>query len=323
MSAERRAGEFKTSIVGFRKTDVLAYIDELSAQLLEEQKSHEEKAAALQETVDRLEGNNETLIEKTKEACDKLTAEKKRANAEENRARTLSEQLLHAEETLQGYKNRLFTKEQEVVVLKSDNKRLTELLAARQQENETMLDRARQAEQNCNRQSEQCRQLEQQHQKDALCIEEQKKSFDEQLQKQSEEYAQSLQKEKTAARQMLLKERQQIAVDREKSRQQVEQGAQNVAESIYELRGRIGEVDRKIEEAISQLRTATSSIYAALGETERDLEGLGARIERFPEAETPKTSHRSEEKARETGKKGSRKGTVSDGLLELLERILK
>lgn len=42
----------------------------------------------------------------------------------------MSEQLLHMEETANGYKSRLFTKEQETVVLRADNARLTEELSS-------------------------------------------------------------------------------------------------------------------------------------------------------------------------------------------------
>ena len=144
---EGKPGEFKTSLMGFKKADVLAYVDELAAKSLAEQQEHEQKAAQLQKELDGLRADNDLLMEKTREVCDKLTGEEKRAVDAETRAKALAEQLLHLEETANTYKNRLFTKEQEAVVLKSDNQRLTELLATRQQEIEAARTQAQQAEQ--------------------------------------------------------------------------------------------------------------------------------------------------------------------------------
>ena len=128
MADKPTPGEIKTSLMGFQKAQVLAYIDELSAKALETQRKHEEAAAALRSDLDAARADNELLLEKTKEICDKLSGEEKRAGEAESRARAVSEQLLHMEETANGYKSRLFTKEQETVVLRADNARLTEQL---------------------------------------------------------------------------------------------------------------------------------------------------------------------------------------------------
>ena len=128
MADKPTPGEFKTSLMGFQKAQVLAYIDELSAKALETQRKHEEAAAALRSDLVAARADNELLLEKTKEICDKLSGEEKRAGEAESRARAVSEQLLHMEETANGYKSRLFTKEQETVVLRADNARLTEEL---------------------------------------------------------------------------------------------------------------------------------------------------------------------------------------------------
>ena len=128
MADKPTPGEFKTSLMGFQKAQVLAYIDELSAKALESQKQQEEAAEALRKELENAKADNDVLLEKTKEVCDRLTSEEKRAGEAESRARAISEQLLHMEETANGYKSRLFTKEQETVVLRADNARLTEQL---------------------------------------------------------------------------------------------------------------------------------------------------------------------------------------------------
>ena len=47
MADKPTPGEFKTSLMGFQKAQVLAYIDELSAKALESQKQQEQAAEAL------------------------------------------------------------------------------------------------------------------------------------------------------------------------------------------------------------------------------------------------------------------------------------
>ena len=112
MADKPTPGEFKTSLMGFQKAQVLAYIDELSAKALESQKQQEQAAEALRKELENAKADNDVLLEKTREVCDRLTSEEKRAGEAESRARAISEQLLHMEETANGYKSRLFTKEQ-------------------------------------------------------------------------------------------------------------------------------------------------------------------------------------------------------------------
>lgn len=66
---EGKPGEFKTSLMGFKKADVLAYVDELAAKSLAEQQEHEQKAAQLQKELDGLRADNDLLMEKTRECA--------------------------------------------------------------------------------------------------------------------------------------------------------------------------------------------------------------------------------------------------------------
>ena len=356
MPDEKKPGEFKTSLMGFKKSDVLTYIDDLSAKALAEQKEREEKARALQKEIELLKQDREQLIIKTKEVCDKLTEEERRSKQEEERARTLSEQLLQAEETANGYKSRLFTKEQELVVLKGDNTRLGELIENSQRENREMLDRARRAEQSCNEKTEQCRVLTQQNREDKELIENQRQNYEEKLQQQTIEHARQLEEkdaivakqlsdgEAEIARQLevqrkiadleLAKSRADLQQQAENSKQQMKGSAQHIADTVFLLRSQLNEVDAKIEEATRQLQEATSAIYDALGQTEDDLEHMGAQVEKFPQpmaapAHSKKTAEpaAAKEKAQPqvncVRAPAPRRKTVSEGLLELLEKLSK
>lgn len=317
---EGKPGEFKTSLMGFKKADVLAYVDELAARSLAEQQEHEQKAAQLQKELDGLRADNDLLMEKTREVCDKLTGEEKRAVDAETRAKALAEQLLHLEETANTYKNRLFTKEQEAVVLKSDNQRLTELLATRQQEIEAARAQAQQAEQARAQERQQAARRQEE-------LERERAEQAGRLEEERARYARQLESEQQAAQREVELGKAHLAEQARREKQELQQGAQQIADSVLLLRSQLDEVDRKIAQAAQQLQNATRGIYAALGETEGSLEQLGAQVEQFPRCEAPKKETPAQEPERRRAASGAhrpaRRRTLSDGLLELLDRVLK
>lgn len=317
---EGKPGEFKTSLMGFKKADVLAYVDELAAQALAEQQEHEQKAAQLQKELDGLKADNELLMEKTREVCDKLTGEEKRAVDAETRAKALAEQLLQLEQTANTYKNRLFTKEQEAVVLKSDNQRLTELLATRQQEIEAARAQAQQAEQ-------EKAQEQQQAARHREALERERAEQAQRLEQERAEHARQLEREQQAAQRELELGKAHLADQARREKQELQQGAQQIADSVLLLRRQLDEVDQKIAQAAQQLQNATQGIYAALGETEGSLEQLGAQVEQFPQDAPPKKEAPPQQAGGRHTASGAhrpaRRRTLSDGLLDLLDRVLK
>lgn len=292
MADKPTPGEFKTSLMGFQKAQVLAYIDELSAKALETQRKHEEAAAALRSDLDAARADNELLLEKTKEICDKLSGEEKRAGEAESRARAVSEQLLHMEETANGYKSRLFTKEQETVVLRADNARLTE-------------------------------ELERQHK-----LLEQALADLDTVRTEGEEKArlgrEELEKEKEEGRRQLELEKARLEQTRRDQQATARESAQQMADTVLLLRHQLEEVDRQIADAADRLQKATGAIYTVLGETEQNLVTLGAQAESFPKPleAAPKPQSRPEREKRPP-RRPARRRTVSEGLLDLLERALR
>ena len=272
MADKPTPGEFKTSLMGFRKAQVLAYIDELSAKALETQKQQEQAAEALRRELENAKADNGVLLEKTREVCDKLTSEEKRAEEAESRARAASEQLLHMEETASGYKSRLFTKEQETVVLRADNARLTE-------------------------------QLEQQH-------------------RQLEQALADLEAARAEG-----EEKARFDQTRRTQQESARQSAQQMADTVLLLRSQLEQVDRQIAEAAERLQRATGAIYTALGETEQNLAALGAQADSFPkplpEQPAPPKAQPRPGRDKRPPRRTARRRTVSESLLELLERALK
>ena len=147
---------FKTSLLGFHKGDVLACIDRMAAENLEQQRQAEQRAAALEDQLGTLKAEKDGLETRLEEsthavvqAAEQAAAQQKRAEEAETRATALNEQLTHMETRAQDYKKRLFVREEEAVVLRRDNTRLTETLREKQQELETMLAQLNAAKKDC------------------------------------------------------------------------------------------------------------------------------------------------------------------------------
>lgn len=307
MAEQTTPGEFKTSAFGFKKAQVLAYIDQLTAQNLAEQQQHTEKAQALQKDLDELKADNQLLLEKTKEVCDKLTHQQQLAGEAESRARAVSEQLQHMEQTASGYKSRLFTKEQETVVLRAENARLLAQLADQQ----AQLEQAQQQAQQIREQSEeQARQLGRQLENERRRLDEEAQQANRQLARQKEDAAQQLELEKAR-----------LAQAQRTQQQKARQSAQQMADTVLLLRSQLDQVDAQIAQAAARLQKATSAIYAALGETEQNLETLGAQAQSFPQPLAAQPAPKPPRRA--APPRPVRRRTVSDGLLELLDRALK
>lgn len=324
MADKPTPGEFKTSLMGFQKAQVLAYIDELSAKALESQKQQEEAAEALRKELENAKADNDVLLEKTKEVCDRLTSEEKRAGEAESRARAISEQLLHMEETANGYKSRLFTKEQETVVLRADNARLTEQLEQQHRQLERALAdlEAARAEG-----EEKARQGREELERQRGAFEEEKQAGLRQMEEEKEAARLQMEQQRQAAERQLELEKARFDQTRRTQQESARQSAQQMADTVLLLRSQLEQVDRQIAEAAERLQRATGAIYTALGETEQNLVTLGAQAESFPkplppQPEQPK-AHLRPERDKRPPRRPARRRTVSESLLDLLERALK
>ena len=156
MAEQQKPGEFKTAVVGgFKKADVLAYIEQLTAQNQAEKQAQQQAADKLRQEVEQLKKDKQLLVDKTREVCDKLAAQEKLTAQETERASGLASQLLSARENADTYQKRLCAKEQETVVLRADLQNLQQLLASRQQEVEQARQAVEEEKQACARQLDQ------------------------------------------------------------------------------------------------------------------------------------------------------------------------
>ena len=100
------ARELPTALMGFRKNDVLSYIDQLLEANSQRQQELENNIAALEQALSLEKEDKQKLLGKTKELCDKLTSE-------EQVSARLRQELSDAQQECMGYRTRLFTAEQE------------------------------------------------------------------------------------------------------------------------------------------------------------------------------------------------------------------
>ena len=116
-----------TALFGFRKSDVLATIDQLiQANAQQQQQLQEEIQAARQE----LEGerhDKDLLLEKTKELSDKLTGQDARLYEQ-------AERLQNAKQETEGVKGQLFNSEKENYTLRQETEHLREVQCSQEEQ---------------------------------------------------------------------------------------------------------------------------------------------------------------------------------------------
>lgn len=132
---------FQTSMIGFRKADVLAYIDRMSAENLAAQKKADEDVQELNRLLatatDEKEVLSVALGEKKEEIAllhKALTTQTELATVAQAQAQVLSNSLEKSEEVAHEYQGKLFAREGEATVLRRDNAKLVDSLAQKQTE---------------------------------------------------------------------------------------------------------------------------------------------------------------------------------------------
>lgn len=90
-------GNFSTSLLGFKKDEVLTYIDWLSAENQRRAQEHSQQADQLQQTIDQLRRENDEILSRTQQVCQELQAEKEHSQQASQQIADLSKQLQDAE----------------------------------------------------------------------------------------------------------------------------------------------------------------------------------------------------------------------------------
>ncbi len=329
MSDEQsKTGEFRVALWGFKKSDVLAYIDALAAENLQKEAEHTARAEELQASIDALRSDNDTLLTKTKEICQQLTGQERRANEAEAEAQELQVRLTHAQETAEGYKNRMFTQEQELVSLRDTNSRMNAELDEKKVQ-------ADQAEQKAEAQEIHCRELEQSLNAEIARAEQAAQQAASKAAEQDtrcRELEQNLCKCTQEAAEKLEAMRVQAAADVREARRQGIDDARNLTEGMRRIREQMTQMESRLTQTMQQLNETADSLYEVLDAAQQSLREMDAHLKAEDAAERVKASWPAAH--RPAGRKQPLPHTVSsapgrtnkrslaDSLLERMARLL-
>ncbi len=240
---------FGTSMLGFNKQEVLEYIDRLSARAREAEQQHVQQTELLQSTVESLQSENSRALDELRKSVMVLRDERQRAQKAQEQMQALQAQVEEERKASGDFKNRLFDREQEVVVLRRENTQLNQALAFKTAE----MDQLRQQ---CDAR---CRQAEQE-------LEEARAQAADILEK-ARAQAQELQQQSTRA------QLPRAAAGQEKEQPQA-------LETMAKIEERLKEAQAQLDAAAAQLRRSAKLAAGVLGDARSDLHGLERELAR-------------------------------------------
>ena len=312
---------FRSALLGFKREEVLEYIERIGHENTANIEQLTANIAALQTELTAAQDDNTLLLEKIREASETLETEKQRARESAAAMCELREQLDAAIEEAAGYKTRLFTREQETVVLKADNVRLNatiDALTRTVSQYDAQKEALAAAEQKARDEAASL------VQNARIAAEAEKASIlsaaEAESARASAKARQTLDKASDDALALV------AAAEREKNaaKQLIAASAGGIAESISVLKAELAAVDAKIAAATEGLHRATTGVSVLLEGTEQGLQTLGVQISSFP-APAPAVhaaAHAPAPQAHASAHIPARRRTVADSILDGLTRIL-
>ncbi|MFI3168989.1 MAG: hypothetical protein R3Y06_03485 [Faecalibacterium sp.] len=292
MAAEQ-AG-FKTSVLGFRKADVLACIDRISAENLEMQEKAEKRAKELEEMLATVRTEKDgvcvQLAEKEAELLvlqDALTQQDAVVKVHEESLAELTKELKAAQTSAHDYKARLFEREGEATLLRRDNTQLTEVLAEKQKEMDRVTLEANEVQRVAAHQVE-------------------------------------LVRAEAAAK--IDAEAKRLQMDHQRVQAQMKGSATDIAHEVVQLKAALSVLDEKIATSLSDMQRSTNALAKALEGTERNVASFGVKLARFPETEAaPKAEPQDQFQNRKTGSAPSfdvKPASISSFLISKIGKML-
>ena len=295
-----------TALFGFRKGDVLAAIDALMKSNAEQQRALGEQLAGLQQELQAAQEDKTLVLEKTRELCEKLSAQ-------EEAGRRLEQAAASAKKESETFKVKLFASEKENYALRQETAELRERASRMEQaleqakETQTALERA---QQEAAARAAQADQLHTENERLTGRVEELELSLDGwkareaeigQAESRAREEAARVKREadakaaQTAAgarrdADKILADANRAAVHlHEDAQAQAEQrreaavlGAQEMDRSVQLLRSQLEAVERQMDEAYASLKAATERIQKAaadVGAQTEQVNGAAARLD--------------------------------------------
>ncbi|MEG0397011.1 MAG: hypothetical protein RR612_09805 [Oscillospiraceae bacterium] len=314
---------FRTTMFGFKRDEVLEYIERITSENTVNITQLTQQVEKLEKEYATSKDDNDILLLKIKEASETLQNEKQLAAQTAEELAQLRIKLEDTTQEMAGYKSRLFSREQETVVLKADNSRLNTTIdsltlsvgkyEARKEELALQEEKARQEAQCIIKNAQLAADAEK---KDILS------AARDESERAQQEARMVIDKAGDDALALI------AAAEREKNdaKQMINSSAVGIAESIAVLKTELSQVDAKIAAATEELQRATVSITLALEGTERNLETLGVQVRKFPEP--AKAAHFADKPIaqpqlhKQPMSHSPRRHSVSEAILDGLTRIL-
>ena len=287
-----------------RLKDSLEQSDRMQQSLAEQVKAEREQAEGrlrefgeqLQAEIESLRSDKETLLQRTKEVCQQLAEQEKRAEQAEGSSTALREELVQLHGLTKEQQEKLKEQEELVSRLRSGSARnadqireqeeeLTRLdaeLSSAKKENEALTRRLRTAEEQAARHAK----------------------------------PQPAQMRYSAA---------EAGAEELQARERLSAGAQQLAVGVDALKAQLADVDARVAEAVRQLQQATAVVHTALNQTERQVKELGAQVTEFPDNRPPAPNVQEKTQVREiphANRVHVQKKTLSDRLLDRLSGMM-
>ncbi len=280
---------FRSELFGFNRVEVLSYIERISA-------ANAEKAKALGETIEKLQKElevslkeqsaakqkisglqqeHETVLTRTKDVCAQLETEKMRAENAAHKAEQLQQELRKASNDATAFRQRLLEREKELEQLRQENTGLTEKITKLEESIHLYESKQKAA----------LSEREQLAAQAKLVLEKAKVKADDVLKEAQAKAQVKLDQADSQAALILAK------ANEEKTllKARMSESADSIAASVVVLKSQLAHVNEEIVSASEELLKATDGISAALGNTQRDLENLGVKMQNYPQqTEVPK-----------------------------------
>lgn len=284
---------FKTSMLGFRKKDVLACIDCMSAENLAVKEQAEARAKELEETLASMRAEKEAadgkVFEKEAEIVllqEEIAAQKELAAQAFTQLEALKQQVEKAETTSHEYKTRLFNQEKEVMILRRDNTQLTQSASEKQ-----------------------------------ITIE----KMEMQMQEVRLESAVQIDEMQTSTAAELTAQRHKLQAEHAEMKDKMQACAVDMVGDVEALKQSLATLESKIESSLLELQHSTKVLAQTLEATEKNVCVLGGKLEVFPQKkpQEPVVNHVAEQaSAHSVPKYRSKPQTISGLLLAKISKMI-
>lgn len=342
---------FSTVMWGFKKEEVLEYIDRLTEENAKIAQQHQENASALEAKIQKLEQENTDILSKTKQICDKALQQKQEIEKAEKVMEDMELQLENAQTMAQDFKVRFLETEQKLVELRADNSKLEQQLEQKRKEQQQFQGQQEQLKQALQQAQIKAQEIVQQAKEQAIALKEQSEKQCQEMMHRAKTESEALKMRISAELEMLQEEikKQEIKELKKKQAQsfadevqqapstkddalktgkkrtqQIKKSAAQMYHTVNGLKEQIADLNSKISSCMEELHDCTELLSEQLTQAEREIQRLVVQANHFP-TPIPTRGHTGFSKTSSQLHNGlqTAKNNVSEILLDTVNRMLE